>query len=84
MPAYQFYRLSNGLAQPSAEDVVLFNDAATLNYAMRAEFPDGCDVWQATRFVGRFHRPVTTEADAAPGTGDDDRNRPAACKPYAP
>ncbi len=59
MPAYQFYRLSNGVAQPSAQDVVLFNDAATLKYAMRADFPDGCDVWQGTRFVGRFHRPVT-------------------------
>ena len=71
MPAYQFYGLSNGLAKPDAEDVVLYDDAAALSYAMRVDFPDGCDVWQATRFVGRFHRALTVEAAPdAPARGD--------------
>ncbi len=64
MPAYQFYRLSDGLAESQASEVVLYNDAAAITQAMAAAFPEGCDVWQATRFVGRFHRAV--EPQGAP------------------
>ena len=71
--------------------MVLFNDAATLRYAMRADFPDGCDVWQSTRFVGRFHRPAATDADAVTVTGAAPRPRNAeaaqatrSAKPDAP
>ena len=65
MPAYQFYRLSNGLAESSASDVVLYNDAAAITRAMAEAFPDGCDVWQGTRFVGRFHRAAAPQAAPA-------------------
>ena len=46
------------LMLPDTPDVekVLFDDTAAVRRAIGEEFPDGCDVWQAERFVGRFHR----------------------------
>lgn len=56
MPVYQFYPLPADTAAP--EKLVLFSDAAAGRLALGPRFPAGCDVWQGTRFVGRFHRPA--------------------------
>ncbi|MGZ6037285.1 MAG: hypothetical protein ACXWKR_01355 [Phenylobacterium sp.] len=34
-----------------------FNDAVIMRWAMRGPFPDGCDIWHETRYVGRVHGP---------------------------
>ncbi|WP_394762181.1 hypothetical protein [Phenylobacterium sp.] len=61
MPVYQFYPL------PSRDEirikVVLFSDAAAGRTALGAQFPQGCDVWQSTRYVGRFHRRAERSSD---------------------
>jgi hypothetical protein len=56
MPKYQFHRLPEGGGDLHPIERVLFNDTAAMRRAMGDEFPDGCDVWQGPRFVGRFHR----------------------------
>lgn len=56
MPAYRFYRLEQAQAQPEVTTLVLFNDLAAIRRAVTEAFPEGCDVWQGQRFVGRFHR----------------------------
>jgi len=54
MPVYHFYPLSDPDAPPVT--AVLFSDAAAGRFALGARFPGGCDAWQSTRYVGRFHR----------------------------
>ncbi len=56
MPKYQFHRLPEVGKDAEPIEQVLFDDTAALRRAIGAEFPDGCDVWQDSRFVGRFHR----------------------------
>jgi hypothetical protein len=56
MPLYRFHPLSDPDAEPVK--VVLFGDAAAGRFALGAQFPSGCDVWQGDRYVGRFHRPA--------------------------
>jgi hypothetical protein len=57
MPVYQFHGLPEGDTPPTK--IVLFNDGVAGRIALSPQFPDGCDVWQGTRFVGRFHRPAS-------------------------
>jgi hypothetical protein len=54
MPVYHFHPLTG--RDEGAIKVVLFSDAAAGRLALGVQFPDGCDVWQGTRFVGQFHR----------------------------
>ena len=56
MPAYRFYRLEQAQEQVKVTTLVLFNDVAAIRRAVTKAFPQGCDVWQGQRFVGRFHR----------------------------
>lgn len=60
MPVYHFYPLPNPDTPPVK--VVLFSDAAAGRFALSARFPGGCDAWQATRYVGRFHRGIVVPA----------------------
>ena len=55
MPAYQFHRLPEDHDAKPVEHR-FFSDAAAIRCAMGPTFPDGCDLWQGLRFVGRFHR----------------------------
>jgi hypothetical protein len=64
MPRYQFHRLPEGGGDLHPIEKTLFNDAAAMRRAIGDEFPHGCDVWQAQRYVGRFHR--ATIPPAAP------------------
>jgi hypothetical protein len=54
MPVYQFHALPDQGATPLK--VVLFSDAAAGRIALGPQFPEGCDVYQGARYVGRFHR----------------------------
>jgi hypothetical protein len=65
MPKYQLHRLPEGGGDLHPVEMVLFNDTAAMRRAMTDEFPDGCDVWQGQRFVGRFHRAAPSSAQAA-------------------
>lgn len=56
MPKYQFHRLPEGGQDPEPLEMTLFDDTAAMRRAIGDEFPDGCDLWQGERFVGRFHR----------------------------
>jgi len=53
VPAYQFYALPQGDAEPVT--MMFFADPAAIRHALGATFIHGCDLWQAERFVGRFH-----------------------------
>ena len=64
MPKYQFHRLPEGGQDTAPLEQILFDDSAAMRRAMGVDFPDGCDVWQGPRFVGRFHR----ASDRAPET----------------
>jgi hypothetical protein len=66
MPKYQFHRLPEGAGDLRPVEVVLFDDVAAMRRAMGEAFPDGCDVWQAQRFVGRFHRAVAAAEPETP------------------
>ena len=63
MPVYHFHTLPERGDAPVK--VVLFSDAAAGRVALGARFPEGCDVFQGPRYVGRFHRGV-----AAPVEGE--------------
>ena len=54
MPVYSFYRLLEPDAEPLQH--MFFADDAAARYALGPHFPDGIDLWQGQRFVGRFHR----------------------------
>lgn len=66
MPAYLFHPLPARDTLPVK--IVVFSDAVAGRIALSAQFPEGCDVWQGARFVGRFHRPATI------GASDDSRD----------
>ena len=58
MPAYQLHRLTHPAGDPEPIIAVFFADAAAMRFAMGSRFPEGCDVWEGARFVGRVHRPT--------------------------
>ncbi len=63
MPAYQFFALSEGRKDAAPLEFILYNDTAAMRRAISEAFPEGCDVWQAHRFVGSFHRARVTAAE---------------------
>ncbi len=68
MPVYHFHPLPDRPTPDSHEppvEAVLFNDAVAGRIALGARFPSGCDVWQGSRYVGRFHRGAAETADLA-------------------
>jgi len=56
MPKYSFYPSPGAARDDSPAQFVLFNDDVAMRVALSPQFPGGCEVWQGTRFVGRFHR----------------------------
>ena len=69
MPRYQFHRLVDGRAETPPTEAVLFDDAVAMRVAIGTAFPEGCDVWQGSRFVGRFHR-AAVEGAAIEGAAE--------------
>lgn len=66
MPTYQLNQLTRDgdPGQPLTQR--FFGDDAAMRYAMSAAFPDGCDIWEGPRFVGRVHRPKAASAAQGP------------------
>jgi len=66
MRHYQFFPFS---AEGRLLDVVpidLESDAGAIRRAIDAEFPNGCELWEGFRFVGRFHGAVAKPVLAKP------------------
>jgi len=71
MRHYQFFPFS---AEGRLLDVIpidLDNDARAIRRAIDPEFPNGCELWEGFRFVGRFH-------GAAPNPAEVTSVKPAA------
>ena len=62
MPAYQFHRFP-GAGEADPVEHSFFSDAAAIRFAIGPGWPDGCDVWQGLRYVGRFHGARANPAD---------------------
>lgn len=70
MRHYKFYPFSREGRLLDAVEVDLEGDANAIRHAIDPEFPNGCELWEDFRFVGRFHGAVTAipapPADTAP------------------
>ncbi len=55
MPRYHFHRLPEAGGDTHPVERAHFSDAAAMRHAIGPDFPDGCDLWQGERYVGRFH-----------------------------
>lgn len=56
MPAYRFHALPRTDEHP--EERQFFNDAAAMAWALRTAGPEGVEIWEDARFVGRLHGAV--------------------------
>jgi hypothetical protein len=43
----------------------LENDVRAIRRAIAGEFPNGCELWEGFRFIGRFHGAVAAKAEPA-------------------
>lgn len=57
MPFYRIYPLNPAGRVGAPVDAECPDDAAAIGIAhdLDARMPNGCEVWQLTRFLGRFH-----------------------------
>jgi hypothetical protein len=55
MPRYQFHHLPDAGGDLHPVEDLFFSDAAAIRRAIGSDFPQGCDLWQGNRYVGRFH-----------------------------
>lgn len=62
MPQYRFYDLNADRAEN--EQMKLFDDHVAIRRAISERYPQGCEIWEGERFVGRFHR--ASDAPLAP------------------
>lgn len=63
---YLFYRL-NVRGAPTTRRLLSFKtDAEAIRRALAPDFPEGCDLWEEYRLVGRFYGP-TGHVQAATG-----------------
>jgi hypothetical protein len=66
MRHYQFFPFSAEGRLLDAIPIDLENDARAIRRAIAPEFPNGCELWEGFRFVGRFHGAAVKAADRAP------------------
>jgi hypothetical protein len=55
MRHYQFFPFSAEGRLLDAVPIDLENDARAIRRAIDQEFPNGCELWEGFRFLGRFH-----------------------------
>ena len=65
MPLYHLHDLRGVRGDIDPVSHMFHGDDAAMRYAMRPDFPAGCDVWRGGRFVGRVHRPAGDRSKAA-------------------
>lgn len=58
MRRYQFVPISVDGRRFEAVEAEIDSDARAMARALATEFPDGCELWEGMRFIGRFHRPA--------------------------
>jgi hypothetical protein len=66
MRHYQFFPFSAEGRLLDAVPIDLDSDVRAIRRAIDPEFPNGCELWEGFRFVGRFHGAVGKPAEAAP------------------
>jgi hypothetical protein len=66
MRHYQFFPFNAEGRLLDAVPLDLENDARAIRHAIEPEFPNGCELWEGFRFVGRFHGAAPKAAAAAP------------------
>jgi len=68
MRRYQLFPFGPGGRLLEAVGVEVETDAAAIGLALDGEFPNGCELWEGYRFLGRFHgaAPQTAVRPARP------------------
>ncbi|MFC3071095.1 hypothetical protein [Phenylobacterium soli] len=70
MRHYQLFPFSSEGRLLDAVEVDVDNDVRAIHRAIDGEFPNGCELWEGFRFLGRFHGPaasvVAAEAPSGP------------------
>lgn len=55
MRRYQFFPFDFDGRLREVMEADADSDARAIHRALEAEFPNGCELWEGLRFVGRFH-----------------------------
>jgi hypothetical protein len=66
MRYYQFVPFSAEGRLLDAVSLDLETDARAMRRAIEPEFPNGCELWEGFRFLGRFHGAAPAAATPAP------------------
>lgn len=66
MRHYQLFPFSPEGRLLDAVDLDTEDDARAIGRAIDGEFPNGCELWEGFRFVGRFHGAAPAVRPAAP------------------
>lgn len=66
MRHYQFFPFSAEGRLLDAIPIDFESDACAIRQAIDPEFPNGCELWEGFRFVGRFHGAVARPAGLNP------------------
>ena len=61
MRHYKFYPFSREGRLLDAVEVDLENDVRAIRCAIDPDFPNGCELWEGFRFIGRFHGAATED-----------------------
>jgi hypothetical protein len=70
MGQYQFFRIERGGGRSEAVSQSLPDDAEAIRLALSRDYPDGCELWDGFRFMGRFYGPDACRAQAAAQTDE--------------
>jgi hypothetical protein len=65
MRHYQLFPFSDDGRLLDAVSLDLESDVRAIHRAIQGEFPNGCELWEGFRFIGRFHGAVTPKAEPA-------------------
>ena len=66
MRHYQLFPFSPEGRLLDCVDLDAENDPRAIARAIDGEFPNGCELWEGFRFVGRFHGAAVAARPAAP------------------
>jgi hypothetical protein len=63
MRHYQLFPFSPEGRLLDAVSLDLESDVRAIRRAIEGEFPNGCELWEGFRFIGRFHGAVAVKAE---------------------
>jgi hypothetical protein len=63
MRHYQLFPFSDDGRLLDAVTMDLESDVRAIHRAIQGEFPNGCELWEGFRFIGRFHGAVQPKAE---------------------